>query len=113
MPRKKRVTDSPSDHEEFVSQLTGTSPEEIENEMISLAVREIEYRIRNHTASSAELVHYAKLGTEKERLEREKLQAEMELQRAKASAIESSKNMEELYENAIAAMKLYSGSGDE
>ena len=34
----------------------------------------------------------------------------MELQRAKADSIESGKRMEELYNNAIAAMKLYGGS---
>jgi len=110
MPRKKQVSDSPSDQEEFVSQLTGTSPEAIENEMIALAYREVERRIRNHEATSMELVHFLKMGSEKERLEREKLEAEMELQRVKAEAIESGRHMEELYENAINAMKLYSGA---
>ena len=78
--------------------------------MIALAYKEVEYRIRNHQASSQELVHFLRMGSEKERLEREKLEAEMELQKVKASAIESGKHMEELYENAINAMKLYSGS---
>lgn len=110
MARSKKESDSPSDQEEFRSQLTGSSPEAIENEMIALAYREVERRIRNHEASSQELVHFLKMGSEKERLEREKLEAEMELQRVKADAIESSKHMEELYEDAINAMKLYSGS---
>lgn len=113
MARKSKVSDSPSDQEEFISQLTGTSPEAIENEMIALAVREVEYRIRNHTASSQELVHYLRMGSEKERLEREKLEAEVELQKVKAAAIESGKHMEELYENAINAMKLYGGITEE
>ena len=113
MPRRAKVSDSPSEQEEFVSQLTGTSPEAIENEMIALAVKEVEYRIRNHTASSQELVHYLKMGSEKERLEREKLEAEVELQKVKAQAIESAKHSEELYNAAIAAMKLYSGVEEE
>jgi sortase (surface protein transpeptidase) len=113
MPRPRKVSDSPSDEEEFVSQLTGTSPEAIENEMINLAVREVEYRIRNHKASSQELVHYLRMSSEKERLEREKLEAEVELQRVKAAAIESGKHMEELYADAINAMKLYSGVTEE
>ena len=113
MPRRKQVSDSPSDQEEFKSQLIGTSPEAIENEMIALAYKEVEYRIRNHQASSQELVHFLKMGSEKERLEREKLEAEMQLQKVKADAIESSKHMEELYENAINAMKLYSGVQEE
>jgi len=113
MPRRKKVPDSPSEQEEFVSQLTATSPEAIENEMIALAVKEVEYRIRNHTASSQELVHYLRMGSEKERLEREKLEAEVELQKVKAQAIESAKNTEERYNAAIAAMKLYSGVEEE
>lgn len=113
MPRRAKVSDSPSEQEEFVSQLTGTSPEAIENEMIALAVKEVEYRIRNHTASSQELVHYLRMGSEKERLEREKLEAEVELQKVKAQAIESAKHSEELYNAAIAAMKLYSGVEEE
>lgn len=113
MARKGQKSDSPPDDELYRSQLTGTSPEAIENEMIALAIQEIEYRIRHHQASSAELVHYAKLGTETARLEREKLEAEVELQRVKAAAIESGKHMEELYSNAIEAMKLYSGVQEE
>lgn len=109
MGRPKKVSETPSEEIEFKSKLTGSSPEAIENEMIQLAYQEVEYRIRNHTASSQELVHFLKMGSEKERLEREKLEAEMELQRAKTEAIESGKYQEELYENAIAAMKLYSG----
>ena len=111
MPRKKQVSDSPPEQEEFISQLTGTSPEAIENEMINLAIKEVEYRIRNHTASSQELVHYLKMGSEKERLEREK--PDLELQRVKAAAIESGRHMEELYNDAINAMKLYSGVEEE
>lgn len=113
MARRSQMSESPPDDSTYQSKLTGTSPEAIENEMISLAIQEIEYRIRNHKASSAELVHYAKLGSEKERLEREKLEAEVELQKVKAAAIESGKHMEELYTNAIEAMKMYSGVKEE
>lgn len=113
MPRKKQVSESPPDQEEFISQLSGTSPEAIENEMIALAYREVEYRIRNHKASAPELVHFLRMGSEKERLEREKLEAEMQLQKVKAEAIESGRHMEELYNEAINAMKIYSGAEEE
>ncbi len=109
MAKKRQLSDSPLGREEFKSQLTGTSPDAIENEMIALAVREVEYRIRNHTASSQELVHYLRMGSEKERLEREKLAAEVELQRVKAEAIEAAKSSEELYGQAIEAMRRYAG----
>lgn len=112
MRRNKDSYISSENNDVFVSQLTASTPEGRENEMIMLAYQEVERRIRNHEATSQELVHFLKMGSEKERLEREKLEVEMELQRVKAEAIESGKHMEELYNNAIAAMKLYSGSED-
>lgn len=113
MARKSKVSDSPPELNEFKSQLTGTSPEAIENEMIALAVREVEYRIRNHIASSQELCHYLKMGSEKERLEREKLEAEVELQKAKTTAIESGDDLKEIYTNCINAITRYRGTAFE
>lgn len=113
MGRRSNNDISSKNNEEFVSQLTASTPEGRENEMIMLAYQEVERRIRDHTATSQELCHFLKMGSEKERLEREKLEVEMELQRVKAEAIESGKHMEELYNNAIAAMKLYGGSEEE
>ena len=109
MGRRSNKDISSENQEEFVSQLTASTPEGRENEMIMLAYQEVERRIRDHTATSQELCHFLKMGSEKERLEREKLEVEMELQRVRADSIESGKRMEELYNNAIAAMKLYSG----
>ena len=113
MGRRLNKDISSENQEEFVSQLTASTPEGRENEMIMLAYQEVERRIRDHTATSQELCHFLKMGSEKERLEREKLEVEMELQRVKAEAIESGRHMEELYNNAIAAMKLYSGSEED
>ena len=109
MGRRSNKEISSENQEEFVSQLTASTPEGRENEMIMLAYQEVERRIRDHTATSQELCHFLKMGSEKERLEREKLEVEMELQRVRADSIESGKHMEELYNNAIAAMKMYSG----
>ena len=113
MGRRSNKDISSENQEEFVSQLTASTPEGRENEMIMLAYQEVERRIRDHTATSQELCHFLKMGSEKERLEREKLEVEMELQRVRADSIESGKYMEELYNNAIAAMKLYSGSEED
>ena len=112
MGRRSNKDISSENQEEFVSQLTASTPEGRENEMIMLAYQEVERRIRDHTATSQELCHFLKMGSEKERLEREKLEVEMELQRVRADSIESGKHMEELYNNAISAMKLYSGVED-
>lgn len=88
------------------------TPEARENQLIALAVDLVEERLRNGTASSQETTHFLKLGSPKARLEKEKLEQEVELIKAKAKAFERADHAEELYENAIKAMQKYSGHGD-
>ena len=80
-----------------------------EKQMISLAMDCAEEQLRNRTASSQLIVHYLRLGSEKNRLEMEKLQKENELLKAKTEALQSIKSQEELYAEAIKAIKRYSG----
>lgn len=91
---------------------TATTPEARENQMISYAMDLAEQQILDGTASSQVITHFLKLGTEKERLEREKLKQENELLKAKAHVLESSEEMKIMYEEAIKAMRTYSGNGD-
>lgn len=88
------------------------TPESKENQMISLAMDLAEQQLRDGTASSQVIAHFLKLGTDKARLENEKLKEENKLLRAKTEALESAKNIESLYKDAINAMKRYSGHGD-
>ena len=88
------------------------TPEARENQMISLAVDLAEQQLRNGTASSQVITHFLKLGTTVAQLEKEKLEQENKLLQARTEALESTKRVEELYENAIKAMKKYSGGGD-
>ena len=53
-----------------------------------------------------------KLGSTKERLEKEKLQEENKLLKAKTEALQSQKRVEELYAEALKAMRGYAGMGD-
>lgn len=87
------------------------TPEARENQMISLAEALAEQQLRDGTASSQVITHYLKLGSTKERIEREILERQKELITAKTEALQSAKRVEELYANAIAAMKRYSGGG--
>ena len=48
----------------------------------------------------------------KERIEREILEKQKELITARTESLQSAKKVEELYENAINAMRNYSGQGD-
>lgn len=89
------------------------TPEARENQMISYAVDLAEKQLREGTASSQVITHYLKLGTQKEKLEREKLQLEKELLIAKTEALQSQKRVEELYAEAINAMQVYSGRIDD
>lgn len=83
------------------------SPEARENQLISLAVDLAEKQLIEGTASSQVITHYLKLATVKEQLEREKLAKENELLRAKTEAIQSAQRVEELYANALEAMRSY------
>lgn len=87
------------------------TPEARENQLISLAIDVAEEQLANGTASAQVITHYLKLGTTKERLEKEKLERENELLKAKAEMIQSQKDTERLYKEAIQAMQTYAGFG--
>lgn len=87
------------------------TPEARENQMIALAVDLVEQRLLDGTASSQETTHFLKLGSMKNRLEMEKLQEENRLLKARTEALQSAKRVEELYSEAIKAMRRYSGQG--
>lgn len=80
-----------------------------ENQLISLAYDLVEQRLREGTATSQETTHFLKMGSLKERKELEIMEKQGVLLDAKAEALASSKRIEELFSNAIAAMKSYSG----
>lgn len=89
-----------------------TTPEARENQLISLAVDLAERQLQEGTASSQVITHYLKLGSTKERIEKEILQSQKVLIEAKTEALQSAKKVEELYLNALNAMKAYSGKDD-
>lgn len=89
------------------------TPEARENQLISLAVDLAEKQLREGTASSQVITHYLKRGSIKERIEQEILEKQKELIVAKTEQLQSQKRVEELYANALNAMKSYSGGGSE
>lgn len=86
------------------------TPEARENQLVSLAVDLAEKQLMEGTASSQVITHYLKLGSSKYKAEKEKLERENELLRAKTESLESAKRIEELYEDALKAMRNYSGA---
>ena len=87
------------------------SPEARENQLISDAYDFAERSMREGTASSQMVTHFLKLGSTKNQLELEKIRHENALLEAKTQSIQSAKRVEELYENALNAMRDYSGHG--
>ena len=85
------------------------TPEARENQLISLAVDLAEQQLRDGTASSQVITHYLKLGSTKERMEKEMMQEQIKLLTAKTEALKSAKHVEELYAEAMAAFRNYSG----
>lgn len=85
------------------------TPESRENQLISLAVDLAEKQLQEGTASSQVITHYLKLGSTKEKIEKEILEKQKELISAKTEALKSAKRIEELYTDAIKAMRTYSG----
>jgi hypothetical protein len=77
--------------------------------MVSLAHDLAEQQIREGSASSQVITHFLKLGSTRERLEQQRLEHENELTRVKIQQVESQQRVEELYMEALKAMRNYAG----
>lgn len=108
MPKVKKTINSNSD-KRIRPALT---PEARENQLIALAVDLVQQRLLDGSASSQETTHFLKLGSMKNQLEMEKLREENKLLKAKTESIQSAKRVEELYAEAINAMRRYSGNSN-
>lgn len=104
MPARRRKSESSSRRRK-----PATTPEGRENELISSAIDLAETQLENGTASAQVITHFLKLGSTRERLEQQRLEHENELTRVRIEAIESQKRVEELYMEALQAMRSYSG----
>lgn len=106
MPRIRKEVD------EKIRVPPAESLEARENQMISLATDLAAKQLIKGTASSQVISHYLKLGTVKASLENEKLIRENELLKAKVETLQSQQRSEELYQQALDAMRSYAGMGD-
>lgn len=108
MPKRKAVKSS--DQSEMMR--PALSPEARENQLITLATDLAEKQLRDGTASSQVITHYLKLGTAKEKTEREILELQKELIKAKTKSYQSNEEIKALYADALDAMRRYRGDGD-
>lgn len=86
-----------------------TTPEAQENRLIGKAVDLAERQLEDGSASAQVITHYLKLGSSRERLEQELIQQNVALQQAKRENMASAARVEELYSDAINAMRRYAG----
>lgn len=107
---KVKATSSSNNSRKMRPALT---PEARENQLISLAMDLAEEQLRNGTASSQVITEFLKRGSEKARLENDKLKEENQLLRARTEALGDAKEMKIMYEEALKAMRLYAGYGGE
>lgn len=107
MAKKREV----SGLDDSMRQPPAMSSEARENQMIALAINLAEKQLLEGTASSQVITHYLKLGSSKEKIEKEILEKQRELIDAKTENLKSAKRVEELYANALEAMREYSGHG--
>lgn len=105
MPRRKEslTGETPS------RRRPATTPDARETEMINLADQLAERQMREGTASAQVITHYLKMGSSRERLEQHKLSLETELVKAKTEQIAGMQRQEELFAEAIKAMRAYQG----
>lgn len=110
MPRPKKREPKPIEDRLISPPMT---QEARETQLISLAMDLAEQRLRDGTASAQEITYYLRLGSQRDRLEREMLEAKNELLLAKTDAIKAAERTEQLYAEAIKAFRIYEGDGDE
>lgn len=103
---------SKQDNTEFRSR-PAISPEDRENQLIALAVDLAERQLRDGSASSQVITHYLKLGSTKEKLEKEILQEQKKLITAKTENIYVAQETKDLLQEAMAALKSYRGETDD
>ena len=89
------------------------SPQQREDQLIAKAVDLAEEQIESGRASAQVITHFLKLGTTREKLEQERMRRENLLLEAKVTALESQTQTEELYREALKAMKRYQGQDDD
>ena len=87
-----------------------TTPEIREQQVASLAYDLAEEQIRSGHASSQVITHFLKVGSTRDELEKQRIRHENELMEVKRQQIEGQARVEELYLEALNAMKSYSGA---
>jgi hypothetical protein len=86
-----------------------STPDGREQQLISLAEDYAEKQLRDGSAPAQVVTHFLKLGSSRERAEQERLRNENLLLSARIEEMARHQRIEELYTEALNAMRSYSG----
>ena len=109
MPPKKETDNTSS----AARRRPADNPGDREKQMANYADELAEKQLRDGSASAMVISHYLKAATERERLEREKINLESLRLKAQIAQIESQATSGELMERVLDALRSYSGEDDD
>ena len=89
------------------------SDDERERQLINLSMDAAEARIRAGVATSAEICHFLKLGSQRAKLEQVELQENIKLLQAKSDDILESKKASAQFEELMSVLRQYGGISDD
>ncbi len=104
---RRKVDDAPKEPITKKKTRPARTPEENEQQLINLAMKQARLQLENGTASSQIITHFLQLGTQKYILEQEKLKAETEMARAKVADLQEDVRSRESYDEVIESLKSY------
>lgn len=81
--------------------------EDAEDQLVSLAFGLAKQRLQDGSASNQLIAEILRMGTAKEKLQKEKLRKENELLRAKTESLKSQKTTEEFYSRVLNSLHSY------
>lgn len=85
------------------------TPEAREDELAAAAYDLAADQIEAGTASSQVITHFLKAGSRRERMEQMRMEHEIELMEVKKEQLQGQQRLEELFGEAISAMRSYQG----
>lgn len=83
-----------------------------EKQLTGLAMNLAEKQLREGTASAQVIVHFLKLGSSKEKTDKELKKEQTELCKAKKKAYDAAETSGQAYEDALKAFSTYKTGGD-
>lgn len=107
--RSKVTKTTRKDRQRSSKPIPAINPENRVQQIAGLALDRMEERIISGKATGAELVYMAKIADPERQLRMQKLEAETKMAYAKKRNLEFDERQEELYKEAIDAMRHYQG----